>query len=551
GPGTLLGNVALTQTQTDNVGNEGGTIPLQSLTAALVDTGGSEVLGLKLAGLPVGAIVSDGSHTATVTADAKGTAQAVDITGWNTSTLSLTPPANYSGTLQLTVTATATAPENGSTASVSQHLTVQVNAIAQAPSLTMTPPTTKLSRQLINTSWEGVCNHWGQATILDTDEFAGWSMLPVARHKDAAFEVWANGDYAQTPQGKWTQVQDAPGDGQEWLGLSSGYNSHYQAPGIAQDIDTIAGATYSFSLDYAGQLGLTGANTQIGVYLDGTLLGSYSNTSATQLNWQTLHYQFQGDGQAHTLSVQLINGTDASVQRGAMLDGLNLVETLPQSASTVYGFAGTPIALPQIADTLSANDPNGQLYTTVTGLPVGVVLSDGTHSATVPSDNATVDVSGWNLAKLTLTVPQDGWNGEGDWDDDGSDGNSCWGADRSTLNAQFVATCVEPGNGSTASIAKNVAVQLLDGQACATPAGVNPYVSYANSQSATYLTGPVSSQTMVASPLVPVSGTRAIVVPATPSAASASQLAVSMEAVLSSLSESVGAALLKELGLGD
>jgi len=171
------------------------------------------------------------------------------------------------------------------------------------------------------------------------------------------------------------------------------------------------------------------------------------------------------------------------------------------------------------------------------------VLSDGTHNATIPTDNATVDVSGWNLAKLTLTVPQDGWNG--DWDDEADGDNG------SMLNLQFVATCVEPGNGSTASIVKNVAVQLLDGQACATPAGVNPYVSYANSQSATYLTGPVSSQTMVASPLVPVSGTQAIVVPATATTqpATASQLAASMEATLSNLSESVSAALLKQLGL--
>jgi hypothetical protein len=102
-----------------------------------------------------------------------------------------------------------------------------------------------------------------------------------------------------------------------------------------------------------------------------------------------------------------------------------------------------------------------------------------------------------------------------------------------------------------ASIAKDVTVQVLSGQACATPAGVNPYVSYANNKAATQVTGPAI--TVVASPLVPVSSSYAIVVPtsgngAGSTPAGAAELDAALENLLTGLSETVGAAALSQLG---
>ena len=326
------------------------------------------------------------------------------------------------------------------------------------------------------------------------------------------------------------RVPGPAGAGQEWLGLSNGVGSSYQAAGIAQTFNTVAGAQYTFNFDYAGQLGLRSANTQIGVYLDGQLLGVYSNTSTNSLNWQTLAYGFKGDGNSHTLSIELINGTNTSKARGAMLDALALVETLPESASTVYGFAGSAISLPQISDQLAANDP-GQLETTLVGLPVGANVSDGQNSATIASSSTVLNVTGWNLANLTMTVPQ------------GQPGSS---------NFQVVATSIEAAKNSIASVAKNVTLQLLDGRSCVTPAGVNPYISYANSNSASQVIGPAIDG-VVASPLVPVSSSYAIVAPSAGGngtarqPASAAELDASLENLLASLSESVGAALLSKL----
>jgi len=137
----------------------------------------------------------------------------------------------------------------------------------------------------------------------------------------------------------------------------------------------------------------------------------------------------------------------------------------------------------------------------------------------------------WNLANLTMTVRQ-GHSG--------------------SFNFQVVATSVEAANDSMASVAKNVTVQLLGGQSCVTPAGVNPYISYANSNSASQVIGPVIDG-VVASPLVPVSSGYAIAVPSAGGngtarqPASAAELDASLENLLASLSETVGAALLSEL----
>ncbi len=67
------------------------------------------------------------------------------------------------------------------------------------------------------------------------------------------------------------------------------------------------------------------------------------------------------------------------------------------------------------------------------------------------------------------------------------------------------ATSIEPANGSMARIAQNLTVQWLSGQACATPVGVNPYVSYVNNASLSQILKPQINQIVIASPLVPVS----------------------------------------------
>jgi hypothetical protein len=257
------------------------------------------------------------------------------------------------------------------------------------------------------------------------------------------------------------------GAGSVWLGLT-------------RSVPTVDGAQYTFSLAYAGAPGLSAANTTISIYLDGQLIGTYANTSTNAaLNWQALNITFQGNGKPRTLTVKLEGGADTGTAKGTMLDAISLVETLPESAATVYGFAGAPIALPGIAAQLDQTDTSGVLKTEVSGLPVGAVLSDGKKQVTVKTAGTTVDLTGWNLATLTVTLPKQ-------W--------SCAADSSNAANAftlQIKATSRDP-NASTASISRSVTVQLLGGTQVATPAGVNPYVNFASSAAVTQTTLPAS-----------------------------------------------------------
>ncbi|MFV3290979.1 immunoglobulin-like domain-containing protein, partial [Pseudomonas sp. NY11955] len=92
-----------------NEGPEGGSVKLVGITTALTDTDGSETLNVTLSGIPKGTVLSDGAgHTVTVGSSP------VDVTGWKLSGLTLTPPAYYKGSFDITVTSTATESLGGS-----------------------------------------------------------------------------------------------------------------------------------------------------------------------------------------------------------------------------------------------------------------------------------------------------------------------------------------------------------------------------------------------------------------------------------------------------
>ncbi|MDO9713981.1 tandem-95 repeat protein [Paracraurococcus lichenis] len=103
------------------------------LAATLTDTDGSEsIVRFVVSGLPTGATLSAGTHNSdgswTLTPD-----QAADVT--------LTPPANWSGTIPLSVTAVTQEASNGSEAAATATLPVTVVPVADAPVLTATAAT--------------------------------------------------------------------------------------------------------------------------------------------------------------------------------------------------------------------------------------------------------------------------------------------------------------------------------------------------------------------------------------------------------------------------
>lgn len=106
-------------------GLEDTAIPL-TITAALIDTDGSENLSLLVAQVPPGATLSAGTNNGNGT----WTLSPSQLTG-----LSITPPPNFSGQINLVISATSS--ENGTTATIQTPLSVWVAGVADTPVLSV------------------------------------------------------------------------------------------------------------------------------------------------------------------------------------------------------------------------------------------------------------------------------------------------------------------------------------------------------------------------------------------------------------------------------
>jgi VCBS repeat-containing protein len=122
GRGVMLDNIAIEE-QIPNTGYQNNPIGLQDVISWLVDDDGSETLSLSISGIPVGATLTDGEFSFTATAGNT----TVNIDGWQGYDLDITPPTDFFGAFDLTVTATATEAAGGSASTV-KILTVHVLA---------------------------------------------------------------------------------------------------------------------------------------------------------------------------------------------------------------------------------------------------------------------------------------------------------------------------------------------------------------------------------------------------------------------------------------
>jgi large repetitive protein len=112
-------------TASNVTGAEDGTIAMTGLSAALVDTDGSERLSVKIAGIPVGSILSAGANNG----DGSWTIAPGALAG-----LSIKPPKDYSGVMALELRAFSL-DANGNTATTIVPFTVTVTPVADAVSI--------------------------------------------------------------------------------------------------------------------------------------------------------------------------------------------------------------------------------------------------------------------------------------------------------------------------------------------------------------------------------------------------------------------------------
>ncbi|MHC8356452.1 retention module-containing protein [Pseudomonas sp. LB3P81] len=301
--GGLLDNINVTQVL--NSGLEDNAILLSTIQAHTNDADGSETLTLTLNGLPAGSRLTDGTRTF----NAADGSTSVDITGWNLSTLKLTPPTNFNGDIPLTVTATAKDGDAPS-ASTSLPLVVHVGAVNDA---------SVLQADNIN---------------VDEDHNATGNVLTNDRDVDNVLSVT-----------KFT------------VG-----GTEYTAGGTA----TIANV---------GKLTL-GAN------------GDYSFTPVN--NWS---------GKIPTVTYTTSTGSSTTLD----ISVTAVADTPIVSATTTQVAENSSVALGLKVTSLDTDGSETQTITAIGGIPAGATLTDGTHTFTGTTGNAVVDLSGWDVSKLSYT----------------------------------------------------------------------------------------------------------------------------------------------------
>ena len=118
--------------ETEDVSGDANTAIALDITSAITDIDGSESLSVSLTGIPNGATLSLADGTPVSATNGVATIDGSDLVG-----LTITPPTDSDADFTLGVTATATEP-NGSTASVTDTIAVQVVDTDGGPDLTVT-----------------------------------------------------------------------------------------------------------------------------------------------------------------------------------------------------------------------------------------------------------------------------------------------------------------------------------------------------------------------------------------------------------------------------
>jgi len=314
-----------------------------------------------------------------------------------------------------------------------------VNPVADAP-LLIIDEATGPSREIFRTGWESVPNRNRTSTLVPEKTLDGWTRItrPDPSCGGAnGFEIWSSGDRMHNAQNKLQTVQAAPGNGNNWLELNDARGEGHQTLAIERQIETLAGATYTLSLDLAGRLGYGADTTRIGITLDGLRIGGDESTSPPDaLDWRTRSFQFTGSGGTQTLRI----ATEATHRdkngRGMMLDDIRLTETWPANT----GFEDSAIRLSALSAALVDRDGSEVLTLAIEAIPPGATLSDGSHRFTATPDQTRTDISGWNLGNLSLTPPPD-FNGR--------------------FSLQIIATATEQANQAQASTTAELPLNVL------------------------------------------------------------------------------------------
>ncbi|MBN8196080.1 Ig-like domain-containing protein [Thalassospira povalilytica] len=396
-------------------GNEDSAIALD-ITAGLTDA--DETLSVTISDIPAGSTLSAG----TVNPDGTVTLTAGELAG-----LTITPPEDFSGSFDLTVTATST--EGSDTASVSETLAVTVDAQADAPTLSVDPASGNEDSAIALDITAGLTDADETLSVTISDIPAGSTLSAGTVNPDGTVTLTAaelagltitppedfNGSFDLT-------VTATSSDGADTASiadtLSVTVDPVADAPAVTVDIDPVieenVPSDLTITLDPL-EADVTAEITVTGLPADATLSAGTQNPDGS---W-TLS---EGDLAGLTLTVSTtvnisftvdvtvthtINGTTDSTTQSATVDVVD-AGALPSVTVSFDGAvledAATPLDI-----SVAVESGESVVEVTVDDLPAGTTLSAGTVNP-----DGSVTLTPGELAGLTLTPPDD-YNGSLDF----------------------------------------------------------------------------------------------------------------------------------------
>ncbi|WP_201859135.1 Ig-like domain-containing protein [Microvirga soli] len=431
------------------------------LSAALVDRDGSEGLTVLILGVPSGALLSHGTRQA----DGSWSVPASDL-----AQLSLTPPEHFSGPITLTLRATAQESSTGQTSTVETTFRVQVQAVADAPTVTVidahgsedapvslaglggalrdTDGSEALSFVLSGVPSDASLNAGTRqpdgSWKLTSGELAGLALHPPAHFSGrytltltAVATEGSNGSQAKT-SASFTVGIDPVADAGTIAGTSTGQED---TAIVIQPVfglgDKDGSETWS---EFAQVSGVpVGARLSHGTELSPGVW--QVATADLQAGLVALHPAEHSDAD-FTLTIKATltdtgNGTSVSREvTGTHAVTVTAVADAPQvSARDATGQEDTPIPL-DLSASLVDTDGSELLSVSILNVPPGAILS---HGARQSDGSWSVPVA--DLAHLTFTPPHD-FSG--------------------TVNLTLRATARESSNGTTATTDLPFQVRVTD-----------------------------------------------------------------------------------------
>ncbi|HRQ81499.1 MAG TPA: cadherin-like domain-containing protein, partial [Azospirillaceae bacterium] len=398
----------------DASGLEDGVIALD-VSAALSGVSDTETLSVTIAGVPAGAALSAGTDNG----DGTWT-----LTSAQLNDLSLTPPANFGGEIELSITATATE-SNGSTATQSAALTVTVEAVADTPTLTgaavetvsLTTPNGGVNPAAVTAAWaaQGVTV---RAAVGDADNPSTWTDAPLGT-KNVSFSLSSQntGDASQWGSYAYSGLAvNASGniDGGEIDIINAGNDALDEVMALSFDkpMETV---TLELSALFDGHNDPAVAGPDQGPYDGGYV--EKARVTVFGVDGQVLgHADVAGtiNGLASvTLNAADFGGLIGSVAMKPLDDGAgrsgnnsdfllrSVTATTAAELPDAAGLEDGAIAL-DVSAALGDLDGSESLSVTIAGVPAGATLSAG-----VDNGDGTWTLESGDLAGLTLTPPQD------------------------------------------------------------------------------------------------------------------------------------------------